>query len=184
MPVASLILEMTSLPFFAFRKALVPKANTSSAFHSSSLFLKFLSASTARATPVGIILLRERVPVRIGVGGLNQNTIIPTGVARAVEALKNFKNKLDEWKADEVFAFGTSALRNAKNGSEVISKIKEATGIETKIISGDEEALYIYEGVNLALNLGKEKSLIMDIGGGSVEFIIGNGEEIFLKQNF
>ncbi len=106
------------------------------------------------------ILLRERVPVRIGVGGLNQNTIIPTGVARAVEALKNFKNKLDEWKADEVFAFGTSALRNAKNGSEVISKIKEATGIETKIISGDEEALYIYEGVNLALNLGKEKSLI------------------------
>ncbi len=130
------------------------------------------------------ILLRERVPVRIGVGGINQNIITPTGMKRAVEALRHFKNKLDELKAAEVLAFGTSALRNAKNGTEVISKIKEAAGIEAQIISGDEEAQYIYQGVNLALNLGKEKSLIMDIGGGSVEFIIGNGEEIFWKQSF
>src|SRR5258706_5781715 len=130
------------------------------------------------------ILLRERVPVRIGVGGINQNIITPTGMKRAVEALRHFKNKLDELKAAEVLAFGTSALRNAKNGTEVISKIKETTEIEAQIISGDEEAQYIYQGVNLALNLGKEKSLIMDIGGGSVEFIIGNGEEIFWKQSF
>ena len=130
------------------------------------------------------ILLRDRLPVRIGVGGINQNVITKEGVHRAVNALTQFKNKMDEYGVTEVFAFGTSAMRNAGNSGEVIFKIKEATGIETKIISGDEEAKYIYEGVNLALNLGKEKSLIVDIGGGSVEFIIGNGEGIFWKQSF
>ncbi|MBI1769423.1 MAG: phosphatase [Bacteroidetes bacterium] len=130
------------------------------------------------------ILLRERLPVKIGVGGINQNIITKGGIDRAVNALIQFKNKIDEFRVADVFAFGTSALRNADNSGEVISKIKAATGIHAKIISGDEEAQYIYEGVNLALNLGKEKSLIIDIGGGSVEFIIGNGEKIFWKQSF
>lgn len=130
------------------------------------------------------IVVRERVPVRIGVDGINQGVITESGIDRAVETLKNFKIKLDEIKVDNVLAFGTSALRNAKNVREIISRIKEATGIESQIISGDEEATFIYHGVNLALNLGKEKSLIMDIGGGSVEFIIGNGEGIFWKQSF
>ena len=130
------------------------------------------------------ILLRERTAVRIGVGGINQNIITKEGIDRAVNALVQFKKKIDEFNVTDVFAFGTSALRNAQNTSEVISKIREATDIETKVISGDEEASYIYNGVNLALKLGQEKSLIMDIGAGSVEFIIGNGKEIFWKQSF
>ncbi len=129
------------------------------------------------------IMANERLPVRIGVGGINQNKITEAGMERAVEAIKTFKLKLDLLAVDQVFAFGTSALRNAENRMEVILKIKAATGIETKIISGDEEAVYIYEAVNLALNLTEQKTLIMDIGGGSVEFIIGNGERIFWKQS-
>lgn len=130
------------------------------------------------------ILVEQRVAVKIGVGGINQGIITEPAINRAIVALQDFKRKLDDAKVEKIFAFGTSALRNAKNNNEVISKIKDATSIETKIISGDEEASYIYKGVNLALNLGKEKSLIMDIGGGSVEFIIGNGEEIFWKRSF
>ena len=130
------------------------------------------------------ILLRERSAVRIGVGGINQNIITNEGIDRAVNALIRFKKKIDEFNVTDAFAFGTSALRNAKNTKDVIAKIKEATGIDTTIISGDEEARYIYNGVNLALKLGEEKSLITDIGGGSVEFIIGNGKEIFWKQSF
>lgn len=129
------------------------------------------------------IMVNDRSPVRIGVGGINQNMITKAGMERAVEAMKKIKLKLDLLVVDQIFAFGTSALRNAKNGTEVVLKIKEATGIETKIISGDEEANYIYEGVNFALNLKEEKTLIMDIGGGSVEFIIGNGKGIFWKQS-
>jgi len=99
-------------------------------------------------------------------------------------ALQEFKRKLDGLKVEKVLAFGTSALRNAKNSKEIIDKIKSTTGIETQIISGDEEAGLIYKGVDLALHFGNERSLIIDIGGGSVEFIIGNGEEIFWKQSF
>lgn len=130
------------------------------------------------------ILLRDRIPVRVGVGGINKNIITHDGMERAVNALIQFKNKIDALGSMDVFAFGTSAIRNATNAGEVISRIKSATGIETKIISGDQEAQFIYEGVNLALNLGSQKSLIIDIGGGSVEFIIGNGEKIFWKQSF
>jgi len=130
------------------------------------------------------ILLRERLAVRIGVGGINQNRITAEGMERAVKAVQHFKNKITELAVSKVLAFGTSALRNASNSQEVISKIKEATGIETRVISGDDEATFIYEGVNLALKPGMEKLLIMDIGGGSVEFVIANGEQIFWKQSF
>ncbi len=130
------------------------------------------------------ILLEERIPVKIGVGGINEGIITEAAIDRAIVALQGFKRKLDEIEVEKILAFGTSALRNAKNGGGIISKIKSTIGIETQIISGDKEAGYIYEGVNLALRLGKEKSLIIDIGGGSVEFIIGNGEEIFWKQSF
>jgi exopolyphosphatase/guanosine-5'-triphosphate,3'-diphosphate pyrophosphatase len=130
------------------------------------------------------MLWRERIAVKIGVGGINQDVINEAGITRAVLALETFKHKIDTLNVSKVMAIGTSALRNAKNGKEVISKIKDATGIESQIISGDEEATYIYKGVNLALHLSEEKSLIMDIGGGSVEFIIGNGSKIFWKHSF
>lgn len=130
------------------------------------------------------ILVREKIPVRVGVGGINQNIITVEGIDRAVSALIQFKNKMDELGVTTVFAFGTSALRNASNSREVIEKIYSATGIATKLISGNQEAEFIYEGVNLALKFGQEKSLVVDIGGGSVEFIIGNGAQIFWKQSF
>src|ERR1041385_2365137 len=82
------------------------------------------------------IVLRERQAVRIGVGGINQNRITPEGIERAVEAIRFFKTKIDQWEVANVFAIGTSALRNANNREEVITKIREATGIETKVISG------------------------------------------------
>jgi len=130
------------------------------------------------------MLQREKQAVKIGVGGINKGVITEAGIQRAVACLHLFKKKLDEWKVSRVQAFGTSALRNAANGKEVIEKIKSETGIEVKLISGDQEAEYIYYGVRSAMDLGTEKSLIVDIGGGSVEFIIGDRREIFWKQSF
>ncbi len=130
------------------------------------------------------IVHRERIASKIGVGGINNRIITTAGGERAISALQDFKKVLDSWGVSQTTAFGTSALRNAKNGGELIEKIKKEIGIEAKIISGDEEAELIYKGVRSAVNLGKEKSLIVDIGGGSVEFIIGNEKEIFWKQSF
>jgi exopolyphosphatase / guanosine-5'-triphosphate,3'-diphosphate pyrophosphatase len=130
------------------------------------------------------ITYRDRLAVKIGKGGINQGTITEEGIQRALLAMRSFRNIIDERGGiSPIYAFGTSALRNASNKEDVKKRILETTGIEIHIISGDEEAQYIYEGVKAALGLGDEYSLIMDIGGGSVEFIIGNHDHILWKQS-
>jgi exopolyphosphatase / guanosine-5'-triphosphate,3'-diphosphate pyrophosphatase len=129
------------------------------------------------------IISRDRLAVKIGMGGINQGIITEEGMHRALLAMQSFKNTMEQSGITKVFAFGTSALRNARNGGEVVRKIKELTGIDVNIISGDKEAEYIYMGVKAALHMEREKSLIIDIGGGSVEFIIGDNDHIFWKQS-
>ncbi len=129
------------------------------------------------------ITSRERLAVKIGMGGINQGIITAAGLQRAMVAMQSFKNTIEHEGVQKVYAFGTSALRNALNGKDVANQIKSITGIEVNIISGDEEAEFIFEGVKSALGLGTEKSLVIDIGGGSVEFIIGNNDHVFWKES-
>ena len=129
------------------------------------------------------VVHRDRLVVKIGLGGINEKKILPEAVDRAIVAMQSFKNRITALGVSEVFAFGTSALRNATNAQDVLNKIKAQTGINVEIISGDKEAEFIYRGVNSGLDLGNEKSLIIDIGGGSVEFIISNKKEIFWKES-
>lgn len=130
------------------------------------------------------ILFQDRIATKIGAGGINGGYITAEGQERALHALILFKNKAIELGVQKIIAFGTSALRNANNGQEIINSIHAKTGIEAKIISGDEEASLIYHGVRQAVKLGDQKSLIVDIGGGSVEFIIANDSKIFWKRSF
>jgi len=130
------------------------------------------------------ITYREKVAVKIGMGGINQGHITESGIKRALNAMKSFKKNLSESGIENVQAFGTSAFRNASNGEQVAKLIETETGIRTEIISGLKEAEYIYKGSRAAIAMGAEKSLIMDIGGGSVEFIIGNENEIFWSHSF
>ena len=129
------------------------------------------------------ITKRERLAVKIGMGGINEGYITNDGIHRALLAMLSFKNTIDQQGVQQVFAFGTSALRNAKNGKEVAQQIKEMTGIEVNIIDGDQEAEFIYYGVRAAMHLENHKSLIIDIGGGSVEFIIGDNDHIYWKKS-
>lgn len=130
------------------------------------------------------VVWNERRPTKLGVGGINRNLITPEARDRALTTLKAYRQQADQLGVSQILAFGTSALRNAANGAELAYEIKRETGIETRIISGDREAELIYEGVNLALHLGNDPQLIVDIGGGSVEFIIANGADIRWKQSF
>ncbi|HEY5689883.1 MAG TPA: exopolyphosphatase [Cyclobacteriaceae bacterium] len=127
---------------------------------------------------------RERESVKIGKLGINQDIITEDALKRALKTLSSFKKSIDEMKVEKVYAFGTSALRNAKNCQDVVDRIKSEDGFNVKVISGEEEARLIYLGVKTAMKLGDEKCLIIDIGGGSVEFIIGNDSAIFWKQSF
>jgi exopolyphosphatase/guanosine-5'-triphosphate,3'-diphosphate pyrophosphatase len=129
------------------------------------------------------IISRDRLAVKIGMGGINHGVITEAGIHRALLAMQSFRNVIDQSDIKKVYAFGTSALRNATNGPYVAERIKDVTGIEVNIISGDQEAEFIYMGVKAALHMEREKSLIIDIGGGSVEFIIGDNDHIFWKRS-
>lgn len=130
------------------------------------------------------IIYRDRLAVKIGMGGINEGVITESGMHRALLAMQSFKNTVTEHNVKRVYAFGTSAMRNAKNSNEIIQKIKSETGIEVNVISGEQEAYYIYLGVKAGLELGNNTNLIIDIGGGSVEFIIANQDEVFWKESF
>lgn len=120
------------------------------------------------------VLHREKVGVKLGKAGINQDVIQPDAIERAIAALQAFKNKMDLFEVSAVHAFGTSAFRNAENSSEVTERIKNQTGITVRILSGAEEAQMIYRGVASAINTTNDTGLIMDIGAGSVEFILAD----------
>jgi exopolyphosphatase/guanosine-5'-triphosphate,3'-diphosphate pyrophosphatase len=130
------------------------------------------------------IVHREKVPVKLGVGGINRNLITDAAISRALTTMKAFKKTLDEVNVNQVLAFGTSAMRNAANGTDVSKRIEVETGIKTNIISGIQEAEYICHGARAAITMGDQKHVIMDIGGGSVEFIIANQTEICWSHSF
>jgi exopolyphosphatase / guanosine-5'-triphosphate,3'-diphosphate pyrophosphatase len=129
-------------------------------------------------------IYKEKVAVKIGQGGINKNIITEDAQKRAFHTLQHFKNLIDGEHIDQIFAFATSAVRNANNGQEFVHKIGQLTGIQVEVIDGDQEAELIYEGVRLSGSLNEENHLIMDIGGGSVEFIIGNISSALWKKSF
>lgn len=130
------------------------------------------------------VVYKEKIPVKIGKGGINEGRITDAAFHRALEAIHAFHGIIENLHCNQVKATATSAIRSASNGSELLSKIKQQTGIEIRTISGNEEAELIFEGVIGAIEIGKEPVLVMDIGGGSVEFIIGNEFEIFWKKSY
>ena len=130
------------------------------------------------------IFYRERLPVKIGEKGINKGEITPQAWERALKALSDFKETIEKYQIDKVFGTATSAIRNAKNGQALVEEIKAQTGIEIEIISGIREAELIHLGANEALHIGDEKSLIMDIGGGSIEFIIADGSTTYWMKSF
>lgn len=123
-------------------------------------------------------------PVKIGEGGIENKVITEAAQERGLNALIYFKDIIDNYGVKTIKATATSAFRNAVNGIDFKNLIKEETGIDIEIIYGDREAELIYKGVKNALEMNKSPELIMDIGGGSVEFIICNKDEIFWKQSF
>lgn len=129
-------------------------------------------------------IYKEKIPVKIGQGGISRNTIHPDAEKRAFHTLHHFRNLIDGEGIKNIFAFATSGVRNADNGKEFVAKIKDQFQIDVLIIDGEQEAQMIYEGIRFSGSLTDETCLMMDIGGGSVEFIIGNSQEAFWRKSF
>ncbi|GAB4331098.1 MAG: hypothetical protein OHK0038_05770 [Flammeovirgaceae bacterium] len=125
--------------------------------------------------------------VYIGKGGINDGKLTSEAFERALNTLQEFRQAIDTYQVPQsnIMAVATSAIRSAKNGKELTDKILELTQIQVQVISGEQEASLIYEGVRKAVPIPeKQTALIMDIGGGSVEFIIAAHEKMLWKQSF
>ena len=129
-------------------------------------------------------ILRAEEAVKLGEGGINKGTIQPVPFERGVKTIENFHQLIVQHNAQKVRAIATSALRNAANGRDFVEQVKLKTGINIEIINGETEAGYIYEGIKAGGSLSGSNSLIIDVGGGSCEFIICNNKQIFRKQSF
>jgi exopolyphosphatase/guanosine-5'-triphosphate,3'-diphosphate pyrophosphatase len=129
-------------------------------------------------------VVHQHIAVKLGEGGINKGVILPVAFERGMNTMKDFQQHIAARNVQQVKAIATSALRNASNGQEFVNRVKTETGIEIEIINGDREASFIYTGVKASRLLSNQNSVIMDIGGGSVEFIIGNKDQLIWKQSF
>ncbi len=129
-------------------------------------------------------LSSTRIPVKLGEGTINKGYIAETPFNRGITALKEYSKIIKEQNIERVVALATSAIRTAKNGLDFVAKAKSETGIEVEVIDGNREAELIYFGNRQAVKMDNSLSLIMDIGGGSTEFIIATKDTILWKQSF
>src|SRR5690349_16914350 len=111
--------------------------------------------------------------VRLGGGVTREKQLTPEVQEKALEALKRFSERLAGMPKDAVRAVGTNALRISKNSGVFLREAEKTLGFPIDVISGREEARLIYLGVVHSLPLSTENRLVVDIGGGSTEFIIG-----------
>jgi len=125
---------------------------------------------------------RERIFVKLASAGIDVIGTAP--FSRGIAALIHFRKKLEEYHCTTLRAIGTAALRTAANGPEFVAHAQRKAQISIQLISGDEEADFITKGVLLALPPLAERVLIMDIGGGSTEFIITEGNEVCWRGSF
>ncbi|MCB0668671.1 MAG: hypothetical protein KDC80_22755 [Saprospiraceae bacterium] len=127
-------------------------------------------------------LVRKREYVKLAIDGIEN--LSEAAMKRGLDALIQFKNLIDKYKVETVQVIGTAALRTAKNGPEYLKRIFAATGFEVELIDGIEEARYIYLGVSQVWQDPDLPVLIMDIGGGSVEYIIADNEHFYWSSSF
>lgn len=141
------------------------------------------SISISRRTRQGFweMVTKQSSNVELGKGGTKMIDL--SAYERAMSTLTLFSKLIDEHKCDKIFALGTSAMRDAQNGNQLVAEATEKTGIQIEVIDGDREAELIYYGV-LSIYSIPDTSLIMDIGGGSVEFIIAKQKHIYWKKSY
>ena len=130
------------------------------------------------------VLFRTKLIVGLGAGGINDNIITDEARHRGLQCLIDFAGICQEYKVDMINAYGTSALRNATNSEEFRAEVLRVAEIKIDIIDGETEAELIQMGISANLPVMKEPYLIMDIGGGSTEFILVEQDEIRWKQSF
>jgi exopolyphosphatase / guanosine-5'-triphosphate,3'-diphosphate pyrophosphatase len=112
------------------------------------------------------------------------NTISPESVSNLISVLNAYKETINFHKTDRIVATATSGIRSASNREAVLDTVQTGSGIKIKIIDGHKEAELAWKGVKNAVQIGEKPVLIIDIGGGSIEFVICDDNGIMWKASY
>jgi exopolyphosphatase / guanosine-5'-triphosphate,3'-diphosphate pyrophosphatase len=141
-----------------------------------------ISAPLAKPEFLKIALIR--VPLRLGFDVFDKGEITPQKATNIIKTIQSYKLLMDVYGVKHLKACATSAMRDARNGKEIIQKVKIETGIDIGIISGQEEASLINEN-HFAEGLTPDESyLYIDVGGGSTELTFFSDGKLVFKESF
>lgn len=144
-----------------------------------------LRAIIVRKTKNDLEVIKNlREPLRLGEDVFTTGTISLEKMESTEEAFIRLFHTFIEYNVTDVCARATSAMRDSKNGEELIKRVLSSTGIEIETIKGLEEARLIFEAVQAEVSLGKKTAVLMDIGGGSTELIVVKGNKILGVHSF
>src|SRR3954465_1704695 len=115
------------------------------------------------------VIDREKEMVRLGAGGLDGRSLTSTATVAALQTLTKFRRLAASHKADEVVAAASSALGEADNGGDFIAEVAKKTGVQIRVISGNEEARLIHLAAVYGVHISGSPAVVIDIGGGSIE---------------
>lgn len=141
-----------------------------------------IAAQDHQGTPR--LIQRYREPVRLGHDAFTSGILSPQTMDEAVEAFRQFRRILDQHHVEKYRATATSAMRDAANGHELIARIADETGIRLNLISGEEEARLVHYSISRRVDLSDQFTLLIDMGGGSVEVTLCDDGEIISAQSF
>jgi exopolyphosphatase / guanosine-5'-triphosphate,3'-diphosphate pyrophosphatase len=127
--------------------------------------------------PAFTVIAREKTTVRLGDRCKTTGNLTPAAIDRAIVALRRCQDIAKSLQAEQIVAVATSAVREAPNGQEFLQQVEAELGLWINLISGVEEARRIYLGVLSGMNLHGQPHIVIDIGGGSTELILGDGQE-------
>jgi len=129
------------------------------------------------------VIDREKIMVKLGAGLFGPMRLTERAMSDGLDVLRRYCKLAESRGVEEVLAVATSAVREADNGTEFLDTVFRETGLVPRVISGTEEARLIFLAAQQALDLGAERSMVIDIGGGSVEIAVGDQDEVVLCQS-
>ena len=126
----------------------------------------------------------ESKQTRLGQGFYETHRLQSEPIVKTARAVANFAERGRELNAASIRVIATSAARDAVNARDLVSAIESASGVKVEIISGEQEAEWVFRGVTTDTQLTGLPLLLLDVGGGSTEFILGQGSQMHFRQSF
>jgi exopolyphosphatase/guanosine-5'-triphosphate,3'-diphosphate pyrophosphatase len=129
-------------------------------------------------------VLEDNEQTRLGSGFYDTHRLQPAAVAETARAVAAFAVRARDLQSVSIKVIATSAARDAVNSGDLLAAIEKTSGLKAEIISGEQEADWAFQGVTTDPRLKTQPLLLMDVGGGSTEFILGRGEHKYFRRSF